>query len=102
MAQRGGAGVKETDEDDEESSEDEKPGFEDPHGTLGELMARANLTSLDLLSPMRRADNRTKERLYYRQNAHWTAAGHAVAADELHDFLIERGLVAGATAASAP
>ena len=65
-------------------------------------MARANLTSLDLLSPMRRADNRTKERLYYRQNAHWTAAGHAVAADELHDFLIERGLVAGATAASAP
>ena len=42
---------------------------------------------------MRRADNRIKERLYYRQNAHWTAAGHGVAADELYDFLVERGLV---------
>ena len=41
---------------------------------------------------MRRADNRVKERLYYRQNAHWTAAGHAVAADELYDFLAEQGL----------
>jgi len=100
VAQRGGAGVKETDEDDDEGGEDEKPGFEDPHGTLGELVGRAGVTTLDLLSPMRRADNRTRERLYYRQNAHWTAAGHAVAADELHDFLTERGLLAGA--ASAP
>lgn len=100
VAQRGGAGVKpalsganvETDEDDEEGGEDEKPGFEDPHGTLGELTNRANLTTLDLLSPMRRADNRIKERLYYRQNAHWTAAGHGVAADELYEFMVERGL----------
>jgi hypothetical protein len=92
VAQRGGTAVKETDEDDDESGEDVKPGFEDPHGTLGELVARANLTTLDLLGPMRRADNRIKERLYYRQNAHWTAAGHGVAAEELHDFLVERGL----------
>jgi hypothetical protein len=92
VAQRGGAGVKETDEDDEEGGGDEKPGFDDPHGTLGDLVARANLTTLDLLAPMRRADNRIKERLYYRQNAHWTAAGHGVAAEELRDFLVERGL----------
>ena len=105
VAQRGGAGVKETDEDDEEeqSGEDEKPGFEDPHGTLGELLARANLVSLDLLSPLRRADSRTKDRLYYRQNAHWTAVGHGVAADALYEFLVEHGLTErGQATASAP
>jgi len=103
VAQRGGAGVKETDEDDEDADSDEKPGFEDPHGTLAQLTGRANLTTLDLLSPLRRADSRIKERLYYRQNAHWTAAGHDVAADALYDFLIERGLLAGGqAAASAP
>ena len=92
VAQRGGAGVKETDENDEASDEYERPGFEDPHGQLAALTARADLTTLDLLSAMRRADNRVKERLYYRQNAHWTAAGHGVAADELYDFLVEHGL----------
>jgi hypothetical protein len=96
VAQRGGGAVKETDEEDadQDESSDEKPGFEDMHGTLGEIVARANLTSLDLLGPFRRADNRTKERLYYRQNAHWTAAGHAVATDELYEFLKEQNLVA--------
>ena len=103
VAQRGGAGVKETDEDDEENDADEKPGFEDPHGTLGELVARADLTTLDLLQALRRADNRIKDRLYYRQNAHWTAAGHGVAADALYEFLVERGLVGtGPASASAP
>jgi hypothetical protein len=100
VAQRGGGGVKETDEedDDQDESGDEKPGFEDMHGTLAEIVARANLTSLDLLAPFRRADNRTKERLYYRQNAHWTAAGHAVATDELYEFLREQNLVASVAA----
>jgi hypothetical protein len=106
VAQRGGGGVKETgdedegdeDEDDEDKTADVKPGFEDMHGTLGEIVARANLTSLDLLSRFRRADNRTKERLYYRQNAHWTAAGHAVATDELYEFLKAQNLVASVAA----
>jgi hypothetical protein len=94
VVQRGGTGVKETDEDgeDEDAEEELKPGFEDPHGQLAALLTRGNVTTLDLLSAMRRADNRIKERLYYRQNAHWTAAGHAVAADEMYDFLVERGL----------
>jgi hypothetical protein len=100
VAQRGGSGVKETDEEDDDQDESggEKPGFEDMHGTLGEIVARANLTSLDLLTPFRRADNRTKERLYYRQNAHWTAAGHAVATDELYEFLREQNLMASVAA----
>lgn len=93
VAQRGGTAVKETDDDEEEDSDaDVKPGFEDPHGTLAELTARNNLTAIDLLQDMRRADNRIKERLYFRQNAHWTAAGHNVAAEELYDFLTANGL----------
>jgi lysophospholipase L1-like esterase len=97
VAQRGGTAVKDDDDADEDAEDDTRPGFDDPHGQLAAITARNNLTSLDLLSPMRKADNRIKERLYYRQNAHWTAAGHAVAADELYDFLAERGLTSAAT-----
>jgi hypothetical protein len=93
VAQRGGTAVRETDDEDEEESRDDiKPGFEDPHGTLAELTERAGLISLDLLNELRRADNRIKERLYYRQNAHWTAAGHQVAAEQLYEFLVANGL----------
>jgi hypothetical protein len=92
VAQRGGPAAKDFDDDEDDSGDDVKPGFEDPHGSLAVISAQSNLTTLDLLQAMRRADNRIKERLYYRQNAHWTAAGHAVAADELYDFLVERGL----------
>ncbi|MCC6175067.1 MAG: hypothetical protein IT305_07170 [Chloroflexi bacterium] len=80
-------------EEDDPDADSDKPGFEDPHGTLGEIVERNNLTTLDLLSALRRADSRLKERLYYRQNAHWTAAGHAVAAEEIEQFLGERGLL---------
>lgn len=95
VAQRGGTAVKETDDGDEEeedAKDDIKPGFEDPHGQLAELLARSNITSIDLLADLRRADNRIKERLYFRQNAHWTPAGHSVAADELYEFLTANGL----------
>src|SRR5215212_5117034 len=78
VAQRGGPAVKDGDDGDEDAEDDTRPGFEDPHGQLAAISARNNLTTLDLLSAMRKADNRVKERLYYRQNAHWTAAGHAV------------------------
>src|SRR5215212_8068128 len=78
VAQRGGPAVKDGDDGDEDAEDDTRPGFEDPHGQLAAISARHNLTTLDLLSAMRKADNRVKERLYYRQNAHWTAAGHAV------------------------
>lgn len=93
VAGRGGGKVRETDDDDEEDEPDVKPGFENPHGTLAEIVERNGLLTLDLLSALRRADSRLKERLYYRQNAHWTAAGHAVAAEELETFLGEQGLL---------
>ena len=92
VAQRGGTAVKDGDDSDDSEDDDTRPGFDDPHGQLAAITARNNLTTLDLLGAMRKADNRIKERLYYRQNAHWTAAGHAVAADELYDFLAEQGL----------
>jgi hypothetical protein len=92
VVQRGGTGEKDADQDDEDTDGDQRPGFEDPHSQLAALVGRSNLTTLDLLPAFRRADNRIKERLYFRQNAHWTAAGHGVTADELYDFLHERGL----------
>jgi SGNH hydrolase-like domain, acetyltransferase AlgX len=95
VAQRGGPAAKDSDDEaDEDDSSDVKPGMDDPHGQLAAITARNNLTTLDLLSAMRKADNRVKERLYFRQNAHWTAAGHAIAADELYDFLAEHDQLA--------
>lgn len=92
VSQRGDAGARDDDDEEEGNEAANKPGFEDPHGQLAALTARSSLTTLDLLQAMRRADNRVKERLYFRQNAHWTAAGHGIAADELYDFLAEQGL----------
>jgi hypothetical protein len=93
VAQRSSGPKSSDDEDELDGSDDSgKPGFEDPHGTLAEIIERNRLAALDLLPSLRRADSRSRERLYYRQNAHWTAAGHAVAASELYDYLVENGL----------
>jgi hypothetical protein len=95
VAQRGDPSDKDSDDDDDEDDggdDSTRIGFEDPHGQLAAITARNGIMTLDLLSALRKADNKTKERLYYRQNAHWTAAGHAVAADELYDFLAEQGI----------
>jgi lysophospholipase L1-like esterase len=92
VAQRGDPALKDDDDDEDGGDDATRPGFEDPHGQLAAITDRNNITTIDLLSALRKADNHTKDRLYYRQNAHWTAAGHAVAADELHDFLVEQGL----------
>ena len=96
VAQRGGPAAKDCDDDGgRRQRRRDRPGFDDPHGQLAALTARNNLTTSTCSQPMRKADNRVKERLYFRQNAHWTAAGHAVAADELYDFLTEHGMTAG-------
>jgi len=94
VAQRAKSNKDQDDDDELDGSDDAgKPGFEDPGGTLTEIASRQHLALLDLLPALRRADSRLKERLYYRQNAHWTAAGHTVAADELYDYLAENGLI---------
>ncbi len=96
VAQRGGTAMRDTEDDEEQSEEEEaadiKPGFEDPHGRLAALLSEHNIQSLDMLQPLRRADSRVKERLYYRKNAHWTAQGHEIAADELYETLSANGL----------
>ncbi|MGE3272505.1 MAG: hypothetical protein AB7P40_27415 [Chloroflexota bacterium] len=93
VAQRGDASDRDTDdEEDDDGGPEVKPGMEDPHGQLADMLARLNITSLDLLPDFRRADNQIKDRLYYRRNAHWTAAGHEVTTDALYEFLTENGL----------
>ena len=84
---------KEPDADDEEDVDVTVEGFEDPQASMAELAARLQLPMLDLLPPFRRQATRSRERLFYRVNAHWTAAGHALAARELHEFLSRSGLV---------
>jgi len=90
-----GGRVKEPDADDLEDgiTDEPTPGFEDPHGTFGEIVARHSFPTLDLLATFRREAPRSRQRLYYRQNAHWTAAGHAIAARDLHAFIGERDLL---------
>lgn len=91
-----GGRAKEPDADDLEDgiTGEAEPGFEDPHGTLAEIVERHALTTLDLYDAFRQQAARGRQRLYYRQNAHWTAAGHAIAARELHDFIARQGLLA--------
>jgi hypothetical protein len=47
---------------------------------------------LDLLPALHEA-SASPERLYYPDDKHWTAAGHAVAAREIERFLAERGMI---------
>jgi len=78
---------------DEGGDEENVPGFEDPHGTLAQMGSRLRLTMLDLLPTFRQQASRSRERLFYRVNAHWTAAGHALTARKLYDVLTADGLV---------
>ncbi|MFN8525094.1 MAG: hypothetical protein U0821_18515 [Chloroflexota bacterium] len=91
-------GTRRSDRDDEDDQvesglDQELPGFDDPHGTMAEIAAREGLAALDLLPSLRRQAARSRQRLYYRVNAHWTALGHQVAARELYDFIQERNLL---------
>jgi hypothetical protein len=53
----------------------------------------AGVTVLDLLPAMRRARHGIDE-LYYRRDPHWTARGHAVAAEDILVQLRSRGVLA--------
>jgi lysophospholipase L1-like esterase len=68
-------------------------GFDVPNRKLNELAARRGITYLDLLPALRAASAGDPFRFYYPKNAHWNPAGHRFVAEQLHAFLIRRGLV---------
>jgi lysophospholipase L1-like esterase len=78
--------------EEEEPADEARPGFEDVHGRLNALAADLDLLMLDLLPTFQRQAVRSRQRLYFRQNAHFTPAGHELAAEELYDFLVRRRL----------
>jgi SGNH hydrolase-like domain, acetyltransferase AlgX len=83
------------DNDAEEQAEpaaEARPGFENVHGRLNAMAADLDLLMLDLLPTFQRQAVRSRQRLFYRQNAHFTPAGHELAAEELYDFLVRRRL----------
>ena len=58
---------------------------------LAAFAARERVPFWDMTDDFRRA---TSGPLYFRQDMHWTPAGHRVAAESLHAFLSSQGLVA--------
>jgi lysophospholipase L1-like esterase len=68
------------------------PGLDKPQERLSEITGRLGVPTLDLLPDLRRQATRSRNRLFYRQNAHFTAAGHTVTAQALYDFLVAKGM----------
>lgn len=64
-----------------------------PFGAVRAFAAKNDVPFTSLLEPMLAA---ASERLYYRNDGHWTAAGHRVAADALFDSPEIRRLLATA------
>jgi hypothetical protein len=58
---------------------------------LSAFAARAGVPFLDMTDDFRHAPSAP---LYFREDMHWTAAGHRVAAASLYAFLVREGLVA--------
>ncbi len=59
-----------------------------PSKRLSDVAARIEAPILDLLPAFHRAQNRSDAPpLYFRHDQHWTADGHALAADRIYDFL---------------
>jgi hypothetical protein len=73
-----------------------------PNSQLQRIAARLDTPLLDLVPPLRQANQANPESLYYEKDQHWTAAGHAVAAEAIGEFLrTELDLPDGARSASA-
>jgi hypothetical protein len=58
-----------------------------PNSQLQKIAARIEAPFLDLVPPLRAADSQGRDPLYYERDQHWTAAGHAVAAQAIADFV---------------
>ena len=66
-----------------------------PNRFLGEIATASGMNYLDLYPPFRSTSElRT---LYYR-DSHWNAAGHALAATQIAEFLTRKGLASGSRA----
>lgn len=67
--------------------------LEQPNEFAAALLAVADIPTLDLL-PVFRERAETTALLHLRDDGHWTADGHLLAADALSKFLVEQGLLA--------
>ena len=65
-----------------------------PHTRYAEYLASLGVPVLNLQPPLaHHAANRPHEHLYFREDGHFNAAGHALAADLIAAWLLESGLV---------
>ena len=64
-----------------------------PNRRLEEAAGRAGVRFLDLLPGMKNAAETDATPLYFAEDGHWTAAGHAVAARLIASYLHEHGLL---------
>lgn len=64
--------------------------LEAPNRRLNAFLAAENIPHLDLLPVFRQAAARSDTPLlHFRHDQHWTVAGHRLAAEAIHDFLID-------------
>jgi lysophospholipase L1-like esterase len=94
-AQVGAWASRSTTASDARDNEGSLTGFEDVQAILSETGNRLGVPTLDLLpSFLEEKDRSPGEVLYYPVNRHWSPRSHAIAAEQLHLFLIRTGLVA--------
>ena len=63
--------------------------LEAPNRRLNEFLTEASIPYLDLLPVFRAvAAEPDAPRLHFRHDQHWTEAGHRLAAETIHDFLL--------------
>jgi hypothetical protein len=66
-----------------------------PNRRLVQFLQRENIPHLDLLPVFRQAAAQPDAPpLHFRHDQHWTAAGHRLAAESIHQFLLEQNLIA--------
>lgn len=64
-----------------------------PNRRLVDFLASEGIPYLDLLPVFRQAAGQADTPpLYFRHDQHWTAAGHRLAAETIHDFLLHKDL----------
>jgi hypothetical protein len=64
-----------------------------PNKQLAAIAGRYNLPLLDLLPTLQRESGGDPKRFYFQTDQHWNRDAHALAARELEQFLVGRGLI---------